>query len=190
MILPAGHFETFAKNASYMGSSGGLREGWIEKHSNKEEATGGRRPFRAAGPFRGFDASTTLSCRYIDRNEGASHLRIDLPSRSAMDTATPPSQPYSPPHLRLLVTFDAILGLARPPRARRTTKPSLSRGRQEPAARSRAAWPARRFSKEYDEGPPPLPRSILPFPLPPSPVSLLPAAAAPRPQEPIPRRRP
>ena len=35
---PAGHFETFAKNASYMG---GLREGWIEKHSNKEEATGG-----------------------------------------------------------------------------------------------------------------------------------------------------
>ena len=30
---PAGHFETFAKNASYMG---GLREGWIEKHSNKE----------------------------------------------------------------------------------------------------------------------------------------------------------
>ena len=32
---PAGHFETFAKNASYMG---GLREGWIEKHSNKEEA--------------------------------------------------------------------------------------------------------------------------------------------------------
>ena len=34
---PAGHFETFAKNASYMG---GLREGWIEKHSNKEEATG------------------------------------------------------------------------------------------------------------------------------------------------------
>ena len=33
-----GHFETFAKNASYMG---GLREGWIEKHSNKEEATGG-----------------------------------------------------------------------------------------------------------------------------------------------------
>ena len=35
---PAGHLETFAKNASYMG---GLREGWIEKHSNKEEATGG-----------------------------------------------------------------------------------------------------------------------------------------------------
>ena len=35
---PAGHFETFAKNASYMG---GLREGWIEKHSNKEKATGG-----------------------------------------------------------------------------------------------------------------------------------------------------
>ena len=35
---PAGHFETFAKNASYMG---GLREGRIEKHSNKEEATGG-----------------------------------------------------------------------------------------------------------------------------------------------------
>ena len=26
---PAGHFETFAKNASYMG---GLREGWIETH--------------------------------------------------------------------------------------------------------------------------------------------------------------
>ena len=35
---PAGHFEAFAKNASYMG---GLREGWIEKHSNKEEATVG-----------------------------------------------------------------------------------------------------------------------------------------------------
>ena len=35
---PAGHFKTFAKNASYMGE---LREGWIEKHSNKEEATGG-----------------------------------------------------------------------------------------------------------------------------------------------------
>ena len=35
---PAGHFKTFAKNASYMG---GLREGRIEKHSNKEEATGG-----------------------------------------------------------------------------------------------------------------------------------------------------
>ena len=34
-----GHFETFAKNASYMG---GLREGWIEKHSNEEEATGRR----------------------------------------------------------------------------------------------------------------------------------------------------
>ena len=33
----AGHSETFSKNASYMG---GLREGWIEKHSNKEEATG------------------------------------------------------------------------------------------------------------------------------------------------------
>jgi len=31
---PAGHFETFAKNASYMG---GLREGWIEKHSNKKK---------------------------------------------------------------------------------------------------------------------------------------------------------
>ena len=30
---------TQAKNASYMG---GLREGWIETHSNKEEATGGR----------------------------------------------------------------------------------------------------------------------------------------------------
>ena len=35
---PAGHFKTFAKNASYMGE---LREGWIEKHSNKEEATVG-----------------------------------------------------------------------------------------------------------------------------------------------------
>ena len=29
---PAGHFKTFAKNASYMG---GLREGWIEIHSKK-----------------------------------------------------------------------------------------------------------------------------------------------------------
>ena len=43
---PAGHLETFAKNASYMG---GLREGWIEKHSNKEEATGGTGTQEAVG---------------------------------------------------------------------------------------------------------------------------------------------
>ena len=30
---PAGHFEAFAKNASYMG---GLREGWIEKIRTKK----------------------------------------------------------------------------------------------------------------------------------------------------------
>ena len=50
---PAGHFETFAKNASYMG---GLREGWIEKHSNKEEATGGR-PAGLLHEYMGHDVS-------------------------------------------------------------------------------------------------------------------------------------